>query len=421
MSKLCLCGALVAAVVLALLGAATRADATLPGANGRIAFESGARGASEIYTVDPDGSGVRQVTRGGDDYAPSWSPDGSTLVFHRITSTGFDMYAIGGDGSNERRLTATGDASMGTWAPDGSRIAFTRSIGPNGEMDIFTMSPDGSNVVNVTNHPASEDMPSWSPDGRRIAFQSQRTLVAFQIYTSNPDGSGVRQLTTDDQGNNESPDWSPDGSRVAFMSNRSGTNQIWVMNADGSAQRQVTAEVFDAEVPTWSPDGTKLLYTSWAPATGVDIVIANPDGTGRTVLEAGLTGPFPHWQPLGGVPARPAYAFAGFFAPVENQPTVNVANPGRAIPVKFSLGGDRGLDVLAPGSPSSQRVTCDTGAPLSSVNETVAANASGLSYDAATGRYQYVWKTEAAWAGTCRELDVRLADGTSHRATFRFK
>jgi hypothetical protein len=174
-------------------------------------------------------------------------------------------------------------------------------------------------------------------------------------------------------------------------------------------------------VPTWSPDGTKVLYTSWAPATAVDIVVSNPDGSGRTVVAPGLRGPFPHWQPVGGVPSPPGYAFAGFFAPVENQPTVNLANAGRAIPIKFSLGGDRGLDVFASGSPSSQRVACDTGAPLSTVQETLAANASSLSYDAATGRYQYVWKTEAEWAGTCRELDVRLSDGTSHRASFRFK
>ncbi len=54
------------------------------------------------------------------------------------------------------------------------------------------------------------------------------------------------------------------------------------------------------------------------------------------------------------------------------------------------------------------------------MTETVSANTSSLSYDAATGRYLYVWKTDAAWAGTCRELNVRLADGTSHRASFRF-
>lgn len=375
--------------------------------------------------MEPDGSGVAQVTHGtGNDYAPSWSPDGSTLVFHRITSAGFDMYSIGADGSNERRLTATGDASIGTWSPDGSRIAFTRMIGLSGEMDIFTMNADGANVVDVTNNPASDDMPSWSPDGRRLAFHSFRAGGSAQIYTSNLDGTGVRQLTTDAQGDNEAPDWSPDGSRIAFMSNRDGSGlyQIYLMNADGTGQTRVSSELFDAELPSWSPDGTKLLFTSWAPATGVDIVVSNPDGSGRTAPKSGLAGPFPHWQPLGGgVPPRPAYAFTGFFKPVENQPTINVVNAGRAIPVKFSLGGDRGLDVFVAGSPSSQRVACDTGAPLSTVDETVAANGSSLSYDAATGRYQYVWKTDPAWAGTCRQLDVALADGTSHRVTFQFK
>lgn len=115
------------------------------------------------------------------------------------------------------------------------------------------------------------------------------------------------------------------------------------------------------------------------------------------------------------------YNFNGFFPPVDNLPVVNVAKAGSAIPVKFSLGGNRGLAILTAGYPISQKVACDTSAPLSDIEQTVTANSSGLTYDATSSQYIYVWKTDKAWAGTCRQLVVRLADSTEHKASFRFK
>jgi hypothetical protein len=114
------------------------------------------------------------------------------------------------------------------------------------------------------------------------------------------------------------------------------------------------------------------------------------------------------------------YAWDGFFQPVDND-ALNVVQAGRAIPVKFSLGGDHGLDIFAGGSPTSVPVACDTGARLDTVEETVTAGGSSLTYDAATGRYHYVWKTSKAWSGQCRTLVVTLLDGSTHTATFRFR
>jgi hypothetical protein len=115
------------------------------------------------------------------------------------------------------------------------------------------------------------------------------------------------------------------------------------------------------------------------------------------------------------------YDFSGFFAPVDNLPTVNAIKAGRAVPVSFSLGGDHGLNIFAAGSPSSQRITCDSNAPLSDVELTTTAGGSALTYDAATDSYTYVWKTDKAWAGTCRQLVVQLVDGSFHLASFRMK
>jgi hypothetical protein len=115
------------------------------------------------------------------------------------------------------------------------------------------------------------------------------------------------------------------------------------------------------------------------------------------------------------------YNFSGFFQPVDNPPTVNVVNAGRAIPVKFSLSGDKGLNIFGPGYPASQQIACIDGAPVSEIEQTVTAGGSSLSYDAESDTYTYVWKTEKLWAGTCRQLIVRLNDGGERVAFFKFK
>jgi hypothetical protein len=115
------------------------------------------------------------------------------------------------------------------------------------------------------------------------------------------------------------------------------------------------------------------------------------------------------------------FAFSGFFSPVNNPPISNAVNGGRAIPVKFSLGGDHGLDIFAAGFPISQRIDCDSGSPIDVVEETVTAGSSSLSYDPTADQYTYVWKTQKAWANSCRQLVVRLSDGTDHVAYFKFK
>ncbi len=115
------------------------------------------------------------------------------------------------------------------------------------------------------------------------------------------------------------------------------------------------------------------------------------------------------------------YDFDGFFRPVDNPDVLNRARAGRAIPVKFSLSGDQGVDVFADGYPKSRRIHCRSTAPRGNLKRTATAGGSDLSYDAALDRYNYVWKTKKAWAGTCRQLVVKLNDDTAHRATFKFR
>jgi hypothetical protein len=115
-----------------------------------------------------------------------------------------------------------------------------------------------------------------------------------------------------------------------------------------------------------------------------------------------------------------SFSFRGFFSPVDNDPVVNKAKAGAAVPVKFSLGGDQGLNIFQGGYPASQPVACDNFATLSPIDETVSAGQSGLTYDASADQYIYAWKTQKSWANTCRQLVIRFADGTFHIANFKF-
>ena len=117
----------------------------------------------------------------------------------------------------------------------------------------------------------------------------------------------------------------------------------------------------------------------------------------------------------------PPLPFNGFFSPVDNLPTLNKVKAGSAVPVKFSLGGNRGLAIFTSGYPRSAVTTCDSTAPVDGIEETVNPGAAELTYDPLTDRYTYVWKTDKAWAGTCRQLVVQLTDGTFHRANFDFR
>jgi hypothetical protein len=115
------------------------------------------------------------------------------------------------------------------------------------------------------------------------------------------------------------------------------------------------------------------------------------------------------------------YNFTGFFQPVDNLPTVNVAKAGAAIPVKFSLGGYQGLGIIASGYPTSHQVACSASSPVSAIDQTVAAGGNSLTYNPTTDQYTYVWKTNSTWKNTCRWLTVKLSDGSEHSATFQFK
>jgi hypothetical protein len=114
-----------------------------------------------------------------------------------------------------------------------------------------------------------------------------------------------------------------------------------------------------------------------------------------------------------------SYNFSGFFQPVDNPPILNAVKAGAAIPVKFSLAGDQGLQIFATGYPRSQQMICN-GSLTDDIEQTVSTGANTLRYDA-NGQYIYTWGTNKAWAGTCRQLQIGLSDGQVFTANFRFR
>ncbi|NOT61350.1 MAG: DUF5011 domain-containing protein, partial [Acidobacteria bacterium] len=113
------------------------------------------------------------------------------------------------------------------------------------------------------------------------------------------------------------------------------------------------------------------------------------------------------------------YEFVGFLPPIHNLPELNSVNAGRAIPVKFSLGGNKGLDIFVPGYPQVVPLNC--GVTVVEILETTTAGESELSYSPGADQYIYVWKTEESWAGSCRQLVVKLNDGSIRVANFTFR
>ena len=117
----------------------------------------------------------------------------------------------------------------------------------------------------------------------------------------------------------------------------------------------------------------------------------------------------------------PTFAFTGFAAPVANLPSTNLVKAGSAVPIKFSIGGDFGLNVILGGSPSSLRHSCTSTEASAPLEPASTAGVSGLSYDPFSDTYTYVWKTSREWSGTCRTLVLALVDGSEHFAEFAFR
>ena len=167
----------------------------------------------------------------------SASPAQSLIAFASDRGGNYDIYTMDPDGGSVVQLTSTSAHEYEpAWSPDGSRIAFVSER--DGNRELYVMNADGSAQSRVTSSPLLEKDPAWSPDGQHLAFTSQDGL-AFSLNIINLDGSGEVNFRTDYSGAGDGdPSWSPDGAMISFMSHRGASTgwNIYTMNADGSAQ-----------------------------------------------------------------------------------------------------------------------------------------------------------------------------------------
>ena len=283
---------------------------------------------------------IRQLTNGGENAEAYFSADGRKLIFQstRDGRACDQEYVMNVDGSGLKRVSnGSGKTTCGFFYQNDERIIFGSSHAEQqacpakpdpskgyvwglDPFDIYTAKPDGSDLRRLTNYGVYTAEAVVSPDGKRIVFTSLKE-GDLEIYTMNIDGSDVRRLTTT-PGYDGGPWWSPDGTKIVYRAwhpvdsalavdrallaqrlVRPNRMELWVMNADGSGQHQITQLGGANFGPSWTPDGKRIIFSSnyKQPRTGnFDLFLVSLDGTGLEQLTSHATfDGFPMFSPDG--------------------------------------------------------------------------------------------------------------------------
>jgi Tol biopolymer transport system component len=302
----------VAALLVGLLIAAlaltpARALATFPGSPGRIVFDDYM--TQQLYSVNPDGSGLAQLTHlpsGDSPSLPAWSPDGSRIVFTLVnSSTGtIRIWIMHADGSHQRQLASDAPGYLDfqpRYTPDGAHIVFARCQPNFGVCAIWIMHADGTGKRAITpykvgTHEASDFDPSVSPDGDHVAYTALgQNGITAQVRIVRLDGTGNHAISPPaiEAGH---PDWSPDGTRITFTSNRPGINSnIYTMRADGTGIIQLTNTLYpnNSFASVYSPAGSRIAFSSdrgYPDLCCNNLFVMAVDGSHQHMLHLGLHG-----------------------------------------------------------------------------------------------------------------------------------
>jgi len=240
----------------------------------------------EIVTMDVDGRNEHILTNNEyDDWAPVWTPDKTQIVFHS-NRDGFDgIYLMNRDGSNAELISPYGHfARFPSVSPDGRYIAFEMFMGTvNGRdnWDIFVKAIHCGAMEQITFGPYHEGGAAWSPDGTKLAYHSDDAATAelgFDIYVMDFTTGETQRMTNHPEAMDVWPQWSPDGSEMIFHSERDGNSEIYMMNADGTNQHNLSNNPALDRVPRFTADGNQIVFRSERNGDS-EIYIMNLDGS----------------------------------------------------------------------------------------------------------------------------------------------
>jgi TolB protein len=266
--------------------------------NGRIAFSTGfdelePGPVSNIFTINPDGTGRRQLThvpQGTHALHPDYSPDGRRILFTNDTTGDWQIWVMWADGTHQRRLLRDpgSDDLDPSWSPDGRRIVFSRCAKPFGFQaycDVDVIRADGSHRRRLVRGNWEHRNPRYAPGGRRIAFESTKGGLQSAIWVMHSDGTHLRRLTKPTL-RAFYPDWSPDGRHILFGDNCCLPNtNLWVVRPNGRGMRQITHVDghHNMAFARYSPDGRRIVLMSdlaHQHSDGTDIYVMKADGGG---------------------------------------------------------------------------------------------------------------------------------------------
>lgn len=209
----------------------------------KIAFTSTRNGKMDIYIYDleafmnGDVTEPVRLTNEGNNYCPAWAPDNSAIAFTTDREGGFKIYKMSIDGSNQQLFIDLPDAFNPAWSADSKKLVFNAKA--DGSNELHKIDSDGENIVRLTNHNGDDQFADWSPDGETIAYSRNEMNTQFYICSIDKNGENFVELLVS-YDSDEYPIWSPDGSQILCRSSITGSDQLIIMDKDGSNSKAVT-------------------------------------------------------------------------------------------------------------------------------------------------------------------------------------